>query len=104
MLIAWVLVVMVGTTVQVLQSVGWMPVTPIAACACRTGRALVRHLPDLGGRSCSRSAAFLFVIGSYLAAEAVRKRRRNRMFVRSPARTPERVREPFPDSLREPVE
>ena len=29
-------------------------------------------------------AAFVFVIGSYLAAEAVRKRRRNRVFTRPP--------------------
>ncbi len=30
-------------------------------------------------------AAFLFVIGSYLGAEALRKRRRNRAFARSTA-------------------
>ena len=35
-------------------------------------------------------AAFVFVIGSYLAAEAVRKRRRNRAFARSPPRSPSR--------------
>ena len=28
-MIAWVLVVMVGTTVQIMQIVGWLPVTPI---------------------------------------------------------------------------
>jgi high-affinity iron transporter len=32
-------------------------------------------------------SAFVFVIGSYVAAEAVRKRRRNRAFARGPARS-----------------
>ena len=34
------------------------------------------------------------MIGSYLAAETLRKRRRNRMFRRGAALAPERVREP----------
>ena len=29
LMVAWVLVVMVGTTVQIMQKVGWLPVTPI---------------------------------------------------------------------------
>ena len=29
-MVTWVLVVMVGTTVQIMQTVGWLPVTPIA--------------------------------------------------------------------------
>ena len=39
-LITWVLVILVGTTVQTLQVVGWLPVTPIEGL----------HLPVLGGR------------------------------------------------------
>ena len=40
-------------------------------------------------------SAFVFVIGSYVAAEAVRKRRRNRAFARGPARS-----EPLRDHVR----
>lgn len=40
-------------------------------------------------------SAFVFVIGSYVAAEAVRKRRRNRAFARGPARS-----EPLHDNVR----
>ena len=50
LLILWVLVVMVGTTVQTLQVVGWVPVTPVEGLAASVlGRALARDLPDLGG-------------------------------------------------------
>ena len=51
-MVTWVLVVMVGTTVQIMQTVGWLPVSPIAgpAAAVLVGR-VVRRLPDLGGRA-----------------------------------------------------
>ena len=51
-MVTWVLVVMVGTTVQIMQTVGWLPVSPIAGlrAAVLVGR-LVRLLPDLGGRA-----------------------------------------------------
>ena len=51
-MVTWVLVVMVGTTVQIMQTVGWLPVSPIAGlrAAVLVGR-VVRRLPDLGGRA-----------------------------------------------------
>ncbi len=49
-LILWVLVVMVGTTVQNLQVVGWVPVHPGRGPAPPVlGGPLARRLPDLGG-------------------------------------------------------
>ena len=65
LLITWVLVVLVGTTVQTMQAVGWLPVTPIEGLELPywTG-AWLGVLPDLGGppapgrrRSSSCSAA-----------------------------------------------
>ena len=52
LMVTWVLVVMVGTTVQIMQTVGWLPVTPDrrSAPAVLVGR-LVRRLPDLGRRA-----------------------------------------------------
>ena len=39
-MVTWVLVVMVGTTVQIMQTVGWVPVTPdLRPAHSRTGRA-----------------------------------------------------------------
>ena len=38
-MITWVLVVLVGQTVQVMQKVGWIPVTPIEGLGFRTGAA-----------------------------------------------------------------
>ena len=40
MLITWVLVVLVGTTVQTMQKVGWLPSRRSKASSCRTGPAL----------------------------------------------------------------
>ena len=59
-----------------------VPITPIAGLrAALLDRALVRPLRDLGGPRRSRSPRCVFVIGSYLAAEWQRSRRRNRAFV-----------------------
>ena len=68
-MVAWVLVVLVGTTVQMLQAVGWMPVSPIEGLQlpywAGSGSASTRP-----GRACCCSVAAVFVIGSYFAAEA----------------------------------
>ena len=48
------------------------------------GRALARHLPDVAG-SARAGAALVFVLGSYVAAEQVRKRRRARLIPVTPA-------------------
>ena len=93
LMVTWVLVVMVGTTVQIMQTVGWIPVTPIAGLRLPYWSGVWFGIYPTWQGVLLQLAAFLFVIGSYLGAEAMRKRRRNRMFTRGPARAPEPVRE-----------
>ena len=95
LMVTWVLVVMVGTTVQIMQTVGWIPVTPIAGLRLPYWSGVWFGVYPTWEGVLLQLAAFVFVIGSYLAAEAVRKRRRNRMFTRTTARPVERVREPI---------
>ncbi len=76
LLILWVLVVMVGTTMQTLQVVGWVPVTPVEGL----------HLPYWAGLwlgvfptwegLLAQGAAIVVVLGSYVLAEQLRKRKR----------------------------
>ncbi len=79
-MIALVLVTMVGTTVHVLQIVGWAPITPID----------IAPGPHLDGRRGSASsppgkailaqfAALIFVVGSYFVAEWSKERSQRRM-------------------------
>ena len=84
-MVTWVLVVMVGTTVQILQTVGWLPVTPIAGLRLPYWSGVWLGVYPTWEGVLLQLAAFVFVIGSYLAAEAVRKRRRNRSFARTTA-------------------
>jgi high-affinity iron transporter len=84
-MVTWVLVVMVGTTVQILQTVGWLPVTPIAGLRLPYWSGVWFGVYPTWEGVLLQLSAFAFVIGSYLAAEAVRKRRRNRSFARSTA-------------------
>ncbi|HVU13626.1 MAG TPA: FTR1 family protein, partial [Phototrophicaceae bacterium] len=75
-LIGFVLLMMVGTTVQVMQSVGWMPITPITGV----------YLPFWMGQWLGVYAtwqgiilqvlAAIFVIGSYFWAEWINHHRR----------------------------
>ena len=92
-MVTWVLVVMVGTTVQFSQTVGWLPVTPIAGLRLPYWSGVWFGLYPTWEGVLLQLSAFVFVIGSYVAAEAVRKRRRNRAFARGPARG-ETLREP----------
>ena len=49
-LMTWVLVILVGTTVQTFQVVGWLPVAPIEGLRLALlGRHLARHLPHVAG-------------------------------------------------------
>ena len=84
-MVTWVLVVMVGTTVQIMQAVGWMPVSPIAGLRLPYWSGLWFGVYPTWEGILLQLSAFVFVIGSYLAAEALRKRRRNRAFVRTTA-------------------
>jgi high-affinity iron transporter len=73
-MIALVLVVMVGTTVRVMQGVGWIPITPVDADFPLWMGTWLGIFPTVEGLV-AQAAAFLFVVGSYYAAEWWRKRR-----------------------------
>jgi high-affinity iron transporter len=70
---------MVGTTVQTLQKVGWVGVTPIEGLELPYWAGLwLGVYPTWQGVLLQASAA-IFVLGSYFAAEHVRRRRRARL-------------------------
>jgi high-affinity iron transporter len=73
-MIALVLVVMVGTTVRVMQGVGWLPITPVDADFPLWMGTWLGIFPTVEGLA-AQFAAFLFVVGSYYAAEWWRKRK-----------------------------
>jgi high-affinity iron transporter len=83
LLITWVLVVMVGTTVQTLQKVGWVPVTPIEGLDLPYWAGLWLGVYPTWEGLVAQSAALAFVLGSYVGAERLRARRRARIL--SPA-------------------
>jgi high-affinity iron transporter len=79
LLITWVLIVLVGQTVQTMQKVGWIAVSPIEGLELPYWAGLwLGVYPTVQGLG-AQAAAALFVIGSYVAAEALRKRRRARI-------------------------
>ncbi len=78
-LITWVLVVMVGTTVQTMQKVGWVAVTPIEGLELPYWAGLWFGLYPTWQGILAQLGALVFVLGSYFAAEHVRKRRRARL-------------------------
>jgi len=72
-LISLVLVVMVGNTMRTLQGVGWMSITPVDVdfpLWVGTWLGVFPTVETLG----AQLAAFVFVAGSYFAAEWLRKR------------------------------
>jgi high-affinity iron transporter len=71
-----VLVVMVGTTVQTLQVVGWVPVTPIEGLRLPYWAGLWLGLFPTWEGLLAQAAATVFVLGSYVLAEHLRRRRR----------------------------
>ena len=79
-LITWVLVVMVGTTVQTLQKVGWVGVTPIDGLELPYWAGLWLGVFPTWQGVLAQTAALVFVVGSYFGAEALRKRRREARF------------------------
>ena len=76
LLILWVLVVMVGTTVQTLQVVGWVPVTPVEGLRLPYWAGLWFGIFPTWEGLLAQGAAIVFVLGSYVLAEQLRKRRR----------------------------
>jgi high-affinity iron transporter len=87
LMITWVLIVLVGQTVQVLQKVGWVPVTPLADLRLPYwSGAWLGVYPTWEGLT-AQAAAALFVVGSYLLSEALRRRRRARLVAAPPPRS-----------------
>ena len=73
-----------------MQTVGWVSVTPIAGLRTPYWFGVYPTWEGI----LLQVGAFLFVVGSYFAAEAVRKHRRMRMFARSTT-----LAEPVPDRV-----
>ena len=73
MLISLVLVVLVGNTVRTLQGVGWLSITPIDVEFPLWMGTWLGVFPTVESLV-AQGGAFAFVIGSYYAAEWVRKR------------------------------
>ncbi len=82
LLILWVLVVMVGTTVQTLQVAGWIPVTPVEGLRLPYWAGLWLGIFPTWEGLIAQAGAATFVLGSYFAAEHVRKRRRRLVLAR----------------------
>jgi high-affinity iron transporter len=85
-LITWVVVVMVGTTVQTMQKVGWLAVTPIEGLELPYWTGLWLGLYPSWQGVLAQAAAAAFVLGSYFVAEGLRKRRRARVIAAPLAR------------------
>ena len=104
-MIGFVLVVMVGKTARTMQGIGWLPITPIAACACRTGSGLWFGVFPTWEGALAQVGARRLRDRQLPGRRGVRKRRRNPHVLAQPRRAlPSGCARPFPDSLREPVE
>jgi high-affinity iron transporter len=78
-MITWVLVVLVGQTVQVMQKVGWIPVTPIEGLQLPYWSGIWLGVYPTWQGLAAQAAAAIFVIGSYFGAETIRRRKRSRI-------------------------
>jgi high-affinity iron transporter len=78
-LITWVLVVLVGQTVQTMQKVGWVPVTPIEGLQLPYWSGVWLGVYPTWEGLLAQAAAATLVVGSYFGAEAIRGRRRARI-------------------------
>jgi high-affinity iron transporter len=85
-LITWVLVVMVGTTAQTLQKVGWLPVSPVEGLDLPYWSGLWLGLYPTWEGLCAQAAAAVIILGSYGAAEQLRARRRARILAPAQSR------------------
>jgi high-affinity iron transporter len=84
LLITWVLIVMVGTTVQTAQAVGWLPVTPVEGLQLPYWTGLWLGVYPTWEGLLAQAGAAAFVLGSYVASERLRARRRARIRVPAP--------------------
>ena len=79
-LMTWVLVILVGTTVQTFQVVGWSPRRLRSrGCGCPYWAGTWAGIYPTWQGIVAQVGAATFVVGSYLAAEHVRARRRRRV-------------------------
>lgn len=79
LLITGVLTVLVGHTVQTMQVVGWMPVTPVEGLTLPFWAGMWFGVFPTWEGLLLQGSAVVFVLGSYFAAEALKKRRRRRL-------------------------
>ncbi len=86
-LITVVLVALVGQTVQTMQAVGWLPVSPAPVELPYWSGVWLGVYPTWEGLGAQVGAA-LFVVGSYVVAEALRARRRRRLIARVSTQPP----------------
>ena len=86
-LMTWVLVILVGTTVQTFQVVGWLPVAPIEGLRLPYWAGTWLGVYPTWQGVTAQVAAAAFVVGCYLAAEQARTRRRRRVLASIPATT-----------------
>jgi len=71
--------VLVGHTVQTMQVVGWLPVTPVEGLTLPFWAGMWFGVFPTWEGFLAQGAALVFVLGSYVAAEALRSRRRRRI-------------------------
>jgi high-affinity iron transporter len=79
-MIATVLVTMVGTTVHVLQIVGWLPINPIGTLQVPFWMGQWFGIFGTWEGALVQAAAMIFVVGSYYVAEHAQERRRSATF------------------------
>jgi high-affinity iron transporter len=102
-LILGVLVIMVGKTVQVLQVVGWLPVHPVDGVRLPYwAGAWFGVFPTWEGFA-AQLAAIAVVLGSYVAAERVRRRKRARILGRPAPGSEQQAEPPEGAEAREPA-
>jgi high-affinity iron transporter len=89
-LLAFVLLVMVGTTVRTLQGIGWLPISPLDVELpywAGTWLGIFPTWESLG----AQVAAMAIVFGSYVLAEELRVRRPRRRALRAQRAEPDRT-------------
>jgi high-affinity iron transporter len=79
LLITGVLAVLVGHTVQTMQVVGWMPVTPVEGLSLPFWAGMWFGVFPTWEGLLLQAAALVFVLGSYVASEALKRRKRRRI-------------------------
>ena len=87
-LITAVLAVLVGKTVQTMQVVGWAPVSPVEGLTVPYWAGLWFGIHPTWEGLGAQAFAAAFVVGSYFAAEALRRKRRARI-LNAPISAPE---------------